>query len=61
MLVTWQAPVGRSVGTVLLDLWAHSHAHQNMRPLSTSPDKHTGHLNDIQRSGWGNLKVQDLF
>lgn len=45
--VTSQAPAGRSVGTVLLDSWAHSHAHQNTRPFSTSPDKHRDHLNDI--------------
>jgi len=41
VLVTSPAPVGRSVGTVLLGSWAHSHAHQNTRPFSASPDEQT--------------------
>lgn len=40
--ITSQVPGGHSVGTVLLDLWVHSHAHRSMMPFSQfskSPDK----------------------
>lgn len=57
---TSPAPAGRSVGTVLLGSWAHSHAHQNTRPFSASPDEHIDPLNDIYRWAGAYLKVQDV-